>query len=176
MDTARKIRFVDAQATGNGDGNSPENAYSTMEQASKEASTTDKVKNPLESRFGYHCCDRTTYLKMKRLHKAFWKNVRIQAAQERWDAKQPQNRNGNRPLYCPLFKVEKVLVYKNLENGSTKGTWTRFTEGNAIRKVYLLAKKRSTEPVTPFSPDQLIKIEDWISILDKWEAKTPEST
>jgi hypothetical protein len=45
-----------------------------------------------QSRWGFHPCDYPTFLKLKRIHKAYWKGLCILAAWQRWSRKLPHNR------------------------------------------------------------------------------------
>jgi hypothetical protein len=45
-----------------------------------------------QSRWGFHPCDYQVFLKLKRIHKAYWEGLRKLAAWQRWHGKLPANR------------------------------------------------------------------------------------
>jgi hypothetical protein len=45
-----------------------------------------------QSRWGFHPCDYQLFLKLKRIHKAYWEGLRKLAAWQRWHRKLPANR------------------------------------------------------------------------------------
>jgi hypothetical protein len=45
-----------------------------------------------QSRWGHHPCDYHVFLKLKRIHKAYWQGLRKLAAWRRWQRKLPANR------------------------------------------------------------------------------------
>ena len=45
-----------------------------------------------QGKYGFHPCNRETYLKLKVIHKVYWESVFRLAAWQRWDRKAPQNR------------------------------------------------------------------------------------
>jgi hypothetical protein len=49
------------------------------------------------SRWGYHPCDYETFLKLRRVHKAYHEGLRLLARWRRWRAKMPHNRRGPEP-------------------------------------------------------------------------------
>jgi len=48
--------------------------------------------NTFQSRWGFHPCDYHVFLKLKRVHKAYWEGLRKVAAWRRWERKRPCNR------------------------------------------------------------------------------------
>lgn len=139
------------------------------EREGKVMSTvTEPVATGFKGRAGYHPCDRDTFLKLKVLHKAFWENVRKQAAQERWDAKTIY-RQGPRPEICEIFRTTRYYVPVELEPDLKGNRMRRHTEGHAIRKVYLLAKNAQPEPCKEFTAEELSQIDKWIEQLTLWQ-------
>jgi len=79
-------------------------------------------------RRGFHPCDQETYLKLKELHKLFWKAQAVAGTWMRWERKHPKNRfywdnqhgskeglkkvRSNRPipepLMCPLWDFVSI--------------------------------------------------------------------
>lgn len=88
-----------------------------------------------QSKFGFHPCDKATFLKLKKLHKYYWMTVQKFHEWQRWERKQPQNRvlreyfrdENNRkcgfkvigpkpePKYCPHFITVKSWVGKVMD-------------------------------------------------------------
>ena len=57
-----------------------------------------------QSRWGYHPCNYATYLKLRRLHKAYWEGRRLLARWDRWRAKLPKNRRCPEPAVPPVYR------------------------------------------------------------------------
>jgi len=55
-----------------------------------------------KSRWGYHPCDYHTFVKLKEIHKYFWKTVRDSHRWKRWDRKTVYQ-SPNEPKVCPYF-------------------------------------------------------------------------
>ena len=55
-------------------------------------STMNVSNEVFKSRFGFHPCDYTTYLKLKNIKKWYYEWLRAAASWERWHRKEPQNR------------------------------------------------------------------------------------
>ena len=54
--------------------------------------TTTETIQVNKSKYGFHSCDRETFLKLKRLHKEYYIALRQKSIWDRWDRKAPQNR------------------------------------------------------------------------------------
>src|SRR5262249_41336028 len=57
-----------------------------------------------KSRWGFHPCNYETYLKLRRLHKAFWEGRRLLARWQRWSARLPKNRAGPEPAVPAVYR------------------------------------------------------------------------
>jgi hypothetical protein len=57
-----------------------------------------------QSRWGYHPCNYQTYLKLRRLHRAYWEGRRLIAKWERWNAKRPENRTRPEPVVPAVYR------------------------------------------------------------------------
>lgn len=57
-----------------------------------------------QSRWGYHPCNHETYLKLRRLHKAYWEGRRLLAKWRRWHAKKPHIRTRPEPVVPTVLK------------------------------------------------------------------------
>lgn len=122
--------------------------------------------NEFQSRWGYHPCNRETFLKLKRLHKAFWWHLRRSVAAERWNAKRPENRRGKEPQYLPTFAVPK----KWSKWGDCYGMF-RKVEEHQVRQLFQQARRPSATPVTVFSLETVRQIEAWLADVAKWESE-----
>lgn len=89
------------------------------------------------SRWGWHSCDYTTFLLLKKLHAAYWRALRQFATWQRWSRKRPQNRvlrrrvrdsHGHKigvevvgpwpePSLCPVFCTRRQVLTPWNENG-----------------------------------------------------------
>ena len=56
------------------------------------------------SRWGYHPCNFEGYLKLRRLHKAYWEGRRLLAKWNRWKAKLPKNRTRPEPVVPAVYR------------------------------------------------------------------------
>lgn len=50
------------------------------------------TQNVYQGKYGFHSCNYETYVKLKKLHKWYWKTVADYARWYRWDRKDPKNR------------------------------------------------------------------------------------
>jgi hypothetical protein len=121
-----------------------------------------------KSRWGYHPCDWNTFLKLKRLHKAYWEHIRKEAAFERWWAKQPQNQHGPEPRYISEFVRYVDCICRSTKEGRQRYIPNR--DSHPIRALYLAARKPSPTPVTPFSEYELSEIDRLTTVLEQFEA------
>jgi hypothetical protein len=67
-----------------------------------------------ESKRGFHPCDYNGFLKLKRLHKEYYKGLRIIAQHKRWERKQQQNRKAEPELpgvYKDICESDVVFIY-----------------------------------------------------------------
>lgn len=124
-----------------------------------------------QSRFGYHPCDKETYLKLKRLKKVFYEELKRFADWNRWNRKQPQNRVirkwirnetrqkigceivGPRPEpSLPKVFIARKKVYNTtgagFENGMYNYRWTLDDYGLS-EEIYNCRPKSSPQDVKP---------------------------
>ena len=73
-----------------------------------------------QSRWGYHPCNFQLFLKLKSLHRWYWQTLYDFHRWHRWWRKEPQNRVGPEPVFCPLF-VLNTTWYKSVRNGGVDG-------------------------------------------------------
>ena len=59
--------------------------------------------NTYKSRYGYHSIDYSTFVKLRKLYKAYWQAVADIAKWKRWVRKRPENRFGLEPTFCRAF-------------------------------------------------------------------------
>ena len=57
-----------------------------------------------QSRWGHHPCNYQGYLKLRRLHRAYWEGRRQIARWNRWKAKRPQNRTRPEPVVPVVYR------------------------------------------------------------------------
>ena len=108
------------------------------------------------SRFGFHPCDYTLFLKLKYLHKHYWIAVRQFHTWHRWFRKEPQNRIGTEPKYSQAF-VENVPWAKPVKAGFK--LYPRTVHDHGVIELYQSARVPSREPVESFSPETVAAIE-----------------
>jgi hypothetical protein len=104
-----------------------------------------------ESKWGYHPCDYQGYLKLRRLHSAYWEGLRLFAKYERWERKAPQNR----------LKMPEI-----------DGVYRQICRSNIV-EVFHQARRPMAGPegVSPISSSYWQVVNEWIDLLDKSEAK-----
>lgn len=135
----------------------------------------EKMFEQNKSRFGYHCCDYETFLKLKELHKWFYEELHRWSTWRRWANKEPQNRVVRRkikdlngyvigketigkapePKYCPYFHKngkpgteKRILVsYKyDRETKKTIMTWKPNIHEDQIISAYQIARMPKPTP------------------------------
>ncbi len=57
-----------------------------------------------KSRWGFHPCDYETFLKLRRIHKAYHAGLILLARWRRWRAKMPHNRRGPEPVVPAVIR------------------------------------------------------------------------
>ena len=57
-----------------------------------------------KSRCGHHPCNHETFLKLKKVHKAYSESRRLLAKHRRWSTKLPQNRVGPEPVVPEVLR------------------------------------------------------------------------
>tara|TARA_Y100000034_G_scaffold100014_1_gene123135 strand:- start:6750 stop:7337 length:588 start_codon:yes stop_codon:yes gene_type:complete len=127
-----------------------------------------------ESRWGHHPCDYDTYLKLKELHRYWWKAVQREYEWERWNRKDPQNRvirhkvrdcDGNVTGYNVEPRPEPVrsdLFYKTLK----VKTWNGEREVRSLEYAEIVTDYRKAR--TPVAdPNQVPKLSLSIEEIDR---------
>lgn len=108
-----------------------------------EASTTQTFR----SRFGFHPCDYPTYRKLKDLHRWYWLTVRDFHAWWRWQRKQPQNRRGQEPAFCPVFIEDRPWRKRRKSHGQDAVRLYPMTlVDRGVLGWYLVARMPQAEP------------------------------
>jgi hypothetical protein len=73
-----------------------------------------------QSRWGFHPCNYSSFLLLKRAHAAYWRARRLAARWRRWHARQPHNR-GPEPavpgVLCEILRSEIVPEYQQARHG-----------------------------------------------------------
>ena len=122
--------------------------------------TEENPSPAFESRWGYHPCPYDVYRKLKDLHRWYWFCVYDFHRWNRWQRKQPQNRVGPEPGFCPLF-VEDVPWYKPCRRGDDTHykVYPKKLVDFDIVELYRRARMPSPEPVALLDPVLLKRIE-----------------
>lgn len=116
--------------------------------------------NTYKSRFGYHSIDYSTYLKLKKLYKAFWQTATDIGKWNRWYRKRPENRIGPEPRFFEEFSKSKDYI-----SFTVCDRW-RVCESFRNARV----PKATEEEVTPCK----ISISQIDILLRKWEEYNEE--
>ena len=113
-----------------------------------------------KSRWGYHPCDFATFAKLKLLHKRYWQTVYDFHRWHRWWRKEPLNRQGAEPSYCPLF-VAAMPWYKPVQIDGARGfkVYPKKVVDHGIVDLYRSARMPQGEPVAPLDADVLRRID-----------------
>lgn len=113
-----------------------------------------------QSRYGFHRCNYELYAKLKHLHRCYWKTLRQFHAWHRWVRKEPQNRNGPEPLYCPCF-VENKPWAKPVRRDGEQGfkLYPRTVVDQKVIELYHAARMPNELPVEPFPAEEVARIE-----------------
>ena len=114
------------------------------------------VSNTHRSRFGFHPCTHEIYLKLKYLHRRYWDTLRQFHTWHRWNRKQPENRIGNEPRFCPCF-VENRPWAKRVTRGGETGfkLYPKTVVDHDVLRLYHEARMPQAEPVDLFSDEQI---------------------
>ena len=114
----------------------------------------------IETKFGFYQTTKETFLKLKELHKWYWKTLYAFHRWYRWDRKQPQNRHGEEPRFCSLFVTDKPWYRTTkTKDGYTRVKYFPMTvSDDGIIELYQKARRPLKEPVAVFSKETLDKI------------------
>lgn len=112
------------------------------------------------SRWGFHPCRYELYLKLKRLHRWYWQTLYDFHRWHRWQRKQPQNRIGPEPTYCPVF-VEDSVWYKPVRIRGANGfrVYPKTVVDLGILNLYQAARMPQPRAVAPFDSGTIERIE-----------------
>ena len=116
--------------------------------------------NQHRSRFGYHPCDYSLFVKLKYLHKHYWIALRQFHTWHRWFRKEPQNRIGLEPKYCKPF-VSNERWIKAVKVGFK--IYPRTVLNHNLIELYRSARTPSADPVEPFSQETITAIENLLA-------------
>lgn len=113
----------------------------------------------IEGKYGWYVCDRETFLKIKRLHREFWEDLRREGRLRRWKNKQPQNR-GAEPQGPILFGPN--LSYRSWGRNSSYGVPLEFNQihrldDQKIRSLYKMARQVYTKEALPLIMPEALK-------------------
>ena len=127
--------------------------------------------NHHRSRFGFHPCSYELFLKLRYVHRHYWITVRDFHRWYRWIRKEPQNRIGSEPAYCPVF-VENRTWIKSVVTHGVDGykILPKTLVDHGIVDLYHTARMPSPEPVPELSSDVIEQIENLYDKLNEWFA------
>ncbi|MEM6258219.1 MAG: hypothetical protein AAGI37_07890 [Planctomycetota bacterium] len=114
-----------------------------------------------QSRWGYHPCTYDVYRKLKDLHRWYWFCVYDFHRWNRWQRKQPQNRVGSEPAFCPVF-IEDTTWYKPCRRGDDTHykVYPKKLVDRDIVGLFRRARTPSPGPVAVFEPVLLQSIDE----------------
>ena len=118
------------------------------------------VNAEYKSRWGYHPCSYELFLKLKTLHKFYWRTLYDFHRWHRWWRKQEQNRFGPEPKFCSSF-VKDEIWYKPVRFHGEHGfkVYPKTVVDHEILELYRMARIASSVRVTPFDDERRRKIE-----------------
>jgi hypothetical protein len=122
-----------------------------------------------QSRWGFHRCDYDFFLKLKHLHGWYWQTLYDYHCWYRWWRKEPQNRIGPEPKFCPLF-VEDRIWYKPVQIRGERGfkVYPKTVTDHGIVELYQTARMPQPEPVMPFDAETRKLIESLYEKTETW--------
>lgn len=120
----------------------------------------DTTSSNFKSRWGFHPCNYEVFHKLKRLHGWYWRTVYEFHQWHRWWRKEPQNRNGREPTFCPSF-IEDTMWFKPVQTRGEKATkvYPKMLLDHGLVGWYQAARMPQCEPVIPFDAEVLERIE-----------------
>ena len=143
------------------------NQNKTDDNEENMSSTTNNNR----SRFGFHPCNKEFFLKLKYLHKRYWETLRAFHCWHRWNNKEPQNRNGDEPSYCTEFVTTQFWRKPVTRKGENHfKLYPRTVVDHDVVRLFNVARVPSTEPVEPFSKDQVERIESLFLKVNEYDS------
>jgi hypothetical protein len=117
-------------------------------------------KTIFQSRFGFHPCDRQTFLQLKALKKCYWLTVRDFHRWWRWQRKLPHNRRGPEPKYCEVFVENKHWLRPRRVHGQDAVRhYPRTLVDRGVLAWFAAASQPQAEPPIPFDAQALAEID-----------------
>ena len=124
------------------------------------------------SRFGFHPCDSVTFHKLKQLKKWYWQTVRDFHHWWRWWRKEPQNRRGSEPHFCPCFVLDKLWVHPRQCHGEAAVRYYPKTlTDQGVLAWHATARIPVSEPPSVFVAEVLAEIDRLHDAVTAWMAK-----
>ena len=124
----------------------------------------NNISKELKSKWGYHPCNYQLFRKLKSLHRWYWQTVYDFHRWHRWWRKEPQNRVGAEPKYCPAFVCDGVWYKPVLIHGeSGHRVYPKTVVDHGVVKLYQSARLPQAEPVAPFDTETVERIESLYS-------------
>jgi hypothetical protein len=126
--------------------------------------------NTYQSRWGFHPCNHAVYLKLNRIHKAYWEGLRLIAAWSRWQRKRPHNRvrfqwerdGGGR-------KIRRVMTGPWPEPVVPEVFWAICRGGYPVVEDYQNARHAQPEDQVRPLRIPVVVIESWMEELERLE-------
>lgn len=118
-------------------------------------------KASLQSRWGFHPCDYSLFVKLKSLHRWYWQTVYDFHRWHRWQRKEAQNRVGPEPRFCDLF-VDNSVWHKPARRRGVDGckVYPKTVIDHGVVDLYRRARMPQAEPVEPFDAETVGRIEE----------------
>jgi hypothetical protein len=121
------------------------------------------------SRYGYHPCDYATWQKLKLLEKCYWQTVRDFHRWWRWQRKQPENRRGPEPRFCPVFVLDRPWVRPRRFHGQDGVRYYPKTlVDHGILELFAAARLPQAEPPAPLDASRLRLIDRLHAAAAEW--------
>jgi len=129
--------------------------------------------NTFQSRFGFHPCDRQTFLKLKALKKYYWQTVRDFHRWWRWQRKLPHNRCGAEPEFCDLFVENKPWHRPRRVHGQDAiRHFPRTLVDRGVLAWHAAARRPQSEPPPLFDEKTLQEIDQLFAAATNWFARS----
>jgi len=112
------------------------------------------------SRWGWHPCDYELFRKLKSLHRWYWQTVYDFHRWHRWWRKDPQNRVGPEPVFCPLFVLNQTWYKRACHRGVTAvKVYPKTITDLGIIDIYQRCRMPQPEPVPPLDLETKARLE-----------------
>ena len=122
------------------------------------------ISEEFKSPWGFHPCDDQLFRRLRLLHGWYWQTVYDFHCWHRWWRKEPQNREGAEPKFCPAFVQDSVWYKPVLFHGEPgHKVYPKTVVDHGIVDLYQSARLPQAEPVVPFDAETIERIESLYS-------------